>query len=171
MINLVSRILEANGSLPGVTPDELLRTPGIVLIDEVDLHLHPTWQQRIVEDLRRTFPSIQFIVTTHSPQVVSSLKSSSVYVMKDFAVTSFKETMQTRGLDANQLLADVFGSSFAAHSEERRELENYAKELETGTMSPEERETKFIKLKEYFGESDPAIEMIRFRKELLDDGE
>ncbi|MEB3149611.1 MAG: AAA family ATPase [Sphaerospermopsis sp.] len=49
-------------------------TPGIVLIDEIDLHLHPKWQRRVVEDLKRTFPKIQFFATTHSPLIIQSLK-------------------------------------------------------------------------------------------------
>ncbi len=49
-------------------------TPGIVLIDEIDLHLHPKWQKRIVNDLKKVFPKIQFIATTHSPFIVQSLR-------------------------------------------------------------------------------------------------
>jgi predicted ATP-binding protein involved in virulence len=49
-------------------------TPGIVLIDEIDLHLHPKWQRRVVEDLKRTFPKIQFFATTHSEHIVQSLR-------------------------------------------------------------------------------------------------
>jgi predicted ATP-binding protein involved in virulence len=49
-------------------------TPGIVLIDEIDLHLHPKWQHRVVEDLKRTFPKIQFFATTHSPLIIQSLR-------------------------------------------------------------------------------------------------
>jgi len=49
-------------------------TPGIVLIDEIDLHLHPKWQRKVVNDLRKTFPKIQFIATTHSPFIIQSLK-------------------------------------------------------------------------------------------------
>jgi len=45
----------------------LQRTSGMVLIDELDLHLHPRWQRRIIDDLRQTFPKIQFICTTYSP--------------------------------------------------------------------------------------------------------
>jgi predicted ATP-binding protein involved in virulence len=52
----------------------LTETEGIVLIDDLDLHLHPNWQRRIVPDLKRTFPKIQFIVSTHSPFIVQSLK-------------------------------------------------------------------------------------------------
>ncbi|ELY2010597.1 AAA family ATPase [Flavobacterium psychrophilum] len=56
----------------------VLDTEGIVLIDELDMHLHPKWQRHIVEDLKRTFPRIQFIVTTHSPFIVQSLKAEEV---------------------------------------------------------------------------------------------
>lgn len=51
-------------------------TPGIVLIDEIDLHLHPKWQRRVVEDLKRTFPNIQFFATTHSPFIIQSLRDN-----------------------------------------------------------------------------------------------
>jgi predicted ATP-binding protein involved in virulence len=57
------------------------RTPGIVLIDEVDMHLHPTWQQRVLQSLRDAFPSIQFIVTTHSPQVLTTVRKEHVRVL------------------------------------------------------------------------------------------
>ena len=51
-------------------------TPGVVLIDEIDLHLHPKWQRRVVEDIKRTFPKIQFFATTHSPFIIQSLKAN-----------------------------------------------------------------------------------------------
>ena len=56
-------------------PRVLARTPGVVLIDELDVHLHPKWQRGVVEDLRQAFPSIQFIATTHSPFIVQSLRT------------------------------------------------------------------------------------------------
>ena len=59
---------------PHLGADALAQTPGIVLIDELDLHLHPRWQQHIVEDLRRLFPQVQFIATTHSPFIVQTLR-------------------------------------------------------------------------------------------------
>ena len=52
----------------------LTETTGIVLIDEIDLHLHPQWQQRIIGDLRTIFPKVQFIVSTHAPLVINSVK-------------------------------------------------------------------------------------------------
>ena len=56
-------------------PRVLAQTPGVVLIDELDVHLHPKWQRGIVESLRKTFPSLQFICTTHSPFIVQSLRT------------------------------------------------------------------------------------------------
>ena len=63
--DLAARMAEAN---PGM--DNPLNTTGIVLIDEVDLHLHPRWQREILLQLTRVFPNIQFIVSTHSPVIV-----------------------------------------------------------------------------------------------------
>ncbi|MDP1773258.1 MAG: AAA family ATPase [Methylobacter sp.] len=59
---------------PHLEGDASAKTSGVVLIDELDLHLHPKWQRRIIEDLSRTFPKIQFICTTHSPFLIQSLR-------------------------------------------------------------------------------------------------
>jgi|GEM_PF-77540 len=58
---------------PSLRENAARDTPGVVLIDEIDLHLHPRWQRRIVTDLIKAFPRIQFIVTTHSPFIIQSL--------------------------------------------------------------------------------------------------
>lgn len=58
-------------------------THGIVLIDEIDLHLHPRWQRRVVEDLRSVFPAIQFIATTHSPSIIQSLRAGELIDLND----------------------------------------------------------------------------------------
>ncbi|MEY2881051.1 MAG: hypothetical protein RLZZ15_3431 [Verrucomicrobiota bacterium] len=58
-----------------------LAAPAVVLIDEVDLHLHPTWQQRVLGDLMRAFPGTQFIVTTHSPQVLTTVRKEHIRVL------------------------------------------------------------------------------------------
>jgi predicted ATP-binding protein involved in virulence len=58
---------------PHLGADAARETPGVVLIDEVDLHLHPRWQRRVVDDLLRAFPKVQFFGTTHSPFIIQSL--------------------------------------------------------------------------------------------------
>lgn len=61
----------------------LEETPGIVLIDELDLHLHPKWQRRIIDDLKRIFPKIQFISTTHSPFLIQALEPGELINLDD----------------------------------------------------------------------------------------
>lgn len=55
-----------------------VKTQGVVLIDEMDLHLHPKWQRRVVMDLKKAFPALQFIASTHSPFIVQSLEPGEV---------------------------------------------------------------------------------------------
>lgn len=59
-----------------------LWAPAVMLIDEIDVHLHPSWQQRVLGDLMRTFPCTQFIVTTHSPQVLSTVRKENIRVIQ-----------------------------------------------------------------------------------------
>ncbi|MCF5466921.1 AAA family ATPase [Pseudomonas syringae] len=77
---------------------------GIVLIDEVDLHLHPKWQRSLIAQLTTTFPNCQFLLTTHSPLVISDSKDVLVYVMDDGELS---EPDSLYGLDANQVLLSV----------------------------------------------------------------
>lgn len=70
--DLAYRCIQLN---PHLGENAVKETPGVVLIDEIDMHLHPNWQKRIVGDLKRIFPKVQFIATTHSPFVVQSLEA------------------------------------------------------------------------------------------------
>lgn len=83
----------------------LTETPGVVLIDEIDLHLHPNWQRHVVRDLRRTFPKVQFIATTHSPQIVSEVQPECLMTLarRGDRITVEKGT-QAYGLDTNWIL-------------------------------------------------------------------
>ena len=85
---------------------ELNEGEGIVLFDEIEKHLHPKWQRTIIPNLRRTFPNIQFIVTTHSPQVLSKVPKENVFVLNNFQL---EETKPTLGRDSNSILWDIFG--------------------------------------------------------------
>ncbi|MBQ7484093.1 MAG: AAA family ATPase [Bacteroidaceae bacterium] len=82
MINITAEIahrcIELNGFL-GI--EAVKKTPGIIMIDEVDLYLHPHWQQHILADLQTAFPEMQFIVTTHSPFIVQSVESKNVITL------------------------------------------------------------------------------------------
>ncbi|MGN1142857.1 MAG: AAA family ATPase [Oliverpabstia sp.] len=68
-----------------LNPDlnDLLEVKGIVLIDEIDMHLHPKWQWNIIKALNTTFPNVQFIITTHSPIVISSAKKANLIFLDE----------------------------------------------------------------------------------------
>lgn len=84
-------------------------TPGVVLIDEVDLHLHPVWQQRILRDLQSVFPSVQFIVSTHAPSVISSVKRENLLILGDNGA-SFQPNTEIYGSDTNSILTSVMAA-------------------------------------------------------------
>lgn len=76
MLGMVADIAERCVTLnPQLGENAIQETPGVILIDEIDLHLHPKWQRRVVDDLLRTFPKIQFVATTHSPFIIQSLEA------------------------------------------------------------------------------------------------
>ena len=67
---------------PDLLEDIIEKTPGIVLIDEIDLHLHPNWQWRVIDALKNTFPKVQFIATTHSPIIIASCKEEKLITLR-----------------------------------------------------------------------------------------
>ncbi len=90
--------------------DNPLEEHAVVLIDEVDLHLHPSWQREIVPALTRTFPNGQFVLTTHSPQILSHVKPENIIGLR--RVNNRMEKFQPEaayGLDSNRILEDMMG--------------------------------------------------------------
>lgn len=86
MINIVSEIAHRCIELNGVFGKNAVRiTSGIVLIDEVDIYLHPHWQKHVLADLSNAFPNLQFIVTTHSPFIIQSLQQNQLISFDDDA--------------------------------------------------------------------------------------
>lgn len=83
----------------------LTETTGIVLIDEIDLHLHPQWQQRIIGDLRTIFPKVQFIVSTHAPLVINSVKKDNLLILTDKQAVEPQD--EVFGRDANAILNSI----------------------------------------------------------------
>ncbi|HYO69567.1 MAG TPA: AAA family ATPase, partial [Archangium sp.] len=97
---------------------------GIVLIDEIDLHLHPHWQRRVIGDLRKTFPGVQFVATTHSPQVLSMADDAWVRLLVS-GETEPRRVSRVKGKDTNALLEDIFGEP-SRPQEMQRELDRLA---------------------------------------------
>jgi len=120
-------------------------TPGIVLIDELDLHLHPKWQQRVVADLRRTFPRMQFIATTHSPLIVGGLSPEQIIRLRReeadqgrVVVVSMEESLQ--GLRADQILTSpAFGLESSRDPETQELIKTYSRLAVRDDLTPAEQ--------------------------------
>lgn len=82
---------------------------GVVLIDEIDLHLHPRWQRIVLKGLRETFPRLQFVVTTHSPQVLSSALNQQVRWLVEGDVK--KRDVFVEGRDTNAILRELMNTN------------------------------------------------------------
>ena len=102
--DLARRLAIAN---PGL--DDPLLGEGIVLIDEIELHLHPRWQRDIIPALKKTFPNCQFIVTTHSPQVISHIHPQGVFILERNQEEGLfvMSPEGSYGRDSNSILEDL----------------------------------------------------------------
>ncbi|MEM7716939.1 MAG: AAA family ATPase [Cyanobacteria bacterium P01_A01_bin.68] len=102
--DLARRLAIAN---PGL--DDPLLGDGIVLIDEIELHLHPRWQRDIIPALKKTFPNCQFIVTTHSPQVISHVQPEGVFILErdESEGLIIMGAEGSYGRDSNSILEDL----------------------------------------------------------------
>lgn len=105
---------------------------GVVLIDEIDLHLHPGWQRTVVAKLESTFPKCQFVVSTHSPQVLGELKPESVMLLRDGLLVGHPQA--SYGLSSGQVLEEIMGAS-ARTSEVKQQLESIHSSLERGELT------------------------------------
>lgn len=86
------------------TINDIRNGDGIILIDEIDLHLHPSWQRKICSFLKDYFPNCQFIITTHSPQVLGELEPDEIRLLNDFEISI---PTQSYGLDSNAILDSI----------------------------------------------------------------
>lgn len=101
--------------------DPIREGKGIVLIDEIELHLHPVWQRTILRKLGKTFPKCQFIVTSHSPQVVGQCKSEQLRVLKaKKRRVRVMQYSQSFGMDSNWVLEEIMGTPSRDHAIELR---------------------------------------------------
>lgn len=97
--DIARRLAIANPNL-----DNPLQGTGIILIDEIEMHLHPSWQRKVCRKLKETFPKCQFVITTHSPQVLGELQPEEIRLLNDFEISI---PSQSFGLDSNTILDNL----------------------------------------------------------------
>jgi len=136
-------------------------TPGILMIDEVDMHLHPQWQQMVIELLQTTFPKIQIIVTTHSPHVLSTVNSDSIRVVEinsDGIGRTDSELSQTRGDESGNVLARVMNVNPVPDIAPARVLSVYRGLVQNGLDETEKAKRIWRYLVSSFGEGHHLLE-------------
>ncbi|EML0258860.1 AAA family ATPase, partial [Vibrio cholerae] len=139
--------------------DKPLHAHGIVVIDEIELHLHPKWQQEIIIGLQTTFPNLQFIVTTHSPQVLSTVDHKCIRQIsldKNGQPIIDTPTFQTKGVTSASILARIMGTNSVPEKlEEAIWLTDFSRYLKEN--NEELRELVFEKIKMHFGDNHPVV--------------
>ncbi|PVZ42333.1 AAA family ATPase [Pseudomonas sp. CC120222-01a] len=166
MIGMVAdiafRATKLNGQLGNLAAKE---TPGIVLIDEVDMHLHPEWQQAVIPSLTEAFPKIQFIVTTHSPQVLSTVDRDSVRIVRSerdpennqMRAVVEKPHWQTRGIASTDLLARIMNVNPVPDVLEAHWLNQFQALIQQGLHTSTQGSALRAELVNHFGTNHPVM--------------
>lgn len=150
-------------SLLNTDKENPLEGEGVVLIDEIDLHLHPKWQRSVVASLVRTFPNCQFIITTHSPQVVGELHPDEIILLRS---TGTAHPQVSYGLTSSQVLEEIMGADARAPEVQSMVTEVF-EALERGKLqAAREKLTKLEEVASGIPELAGAKALLR-RKEVL----
>jgi ABC-type cobalamin/Fe3+-siderophores transport system ATPase subunit len=187
-VDLVRRLFDA-------FPDssDPLKERGVVLLDEIDLHLHPRWQRSVVETIRKTFPNLQFIVTTHSPFIVQDMRPEDKIIIlerengeENAPVVARHEPGAVHDWTADQILSSFFGLPQGTRGEEaQKAYRRYERLLDAqaaGTLTAKQR-TEMQRLKErldaaplgdtsdeqeLFAAADTVLDALRRRRKALE---
>lgn len=147
VLDLTRRLAQAN---PGMT-DPASKAEAVVLIDEIDLHLHPKWQRQIVHNLSAAFPRCQFIATTHSPQVIGEVANDRIQIIADNHVYSPTHSF---GVDSSRVLEEIMDAEPRAQ-EVKNLLSRFSQEV--GKQRFENARSLLAELTARLGENDAEV--------------
>ncbi len=137
VMDLARRMAVANDKVTWLKGESVLHSPGTVLIDEIELHLHPSWQQTVLPTLMNIFPNIQFIVTTHSPQTLTSIEPEYIRILKDGK--AYCTNVSTFGAENSRVLQFLQEVLPRPHNDATKTLENYFSLLRNGGFEEAEK--------------------------------
>lgn len=124
ILDIATRMCILNPYLKG---DALIKTPGVVVIDEIDLSLHPTWQKRIIGILKNLFPRIQFICATHSPFIIQSLEEGELITLG--REEEKPDAEEYSGESIEDIAEDLMGVEMVQYSDKKIKMYDAAKEF------------------------------------------
>jgi predicted ATP-binding protein involved in virulence len=158
ILDIAKRLAQANPRLD----DPLTSAHAVILIDEIDLHLHPQWQRKIVGNLEKTFPSCQFIATTHSPQIIGEVPPENIQMIKDGGIHSPSRSF---GIDSSRVLEEVMDTK-ARNADVEDKISRVA--MLIGDSKAEEAKAAIKTLSDDIGEDDPEITRARTLLDFLE---
>jgi predicted ATP-binding protein involved in virulence len=165
-IDLIYRMVLANKDTD-FSSDNVLHTPSIVLIDDIDIHLYPYWQQKIIPTLLSVFPNTQFIVTTHSPQVLTTVESGNIIFFENNSPNKISSC--TYGTTSQNILRDIFKVDPRPDTKVKELLNDYFKLINNGQAKSEEalqiraQLNKWISSDEVLLDADMLIKSLEFK--------
>jgi predicted ATP-binding protein involved in virulence len=159
--NLMALVMDFARRLAQANPnwENPLDAPGILLIDEVELHLHPGWQQTVIPSLRRVFPNTQLIVATHSPQIVTTVRKEQVhFITSQHTLEPLPGDVGTFGSESAFVLEAVFGVHTRPQNIETVEqLNAYLRLIELRQHTRPEAQQLRASLEAALGSADPGL--------------
>ena len=150
VLDLTRRLAQANPAME----DPAAEATAVVLIDEIELHLHPGWQRRIAGNLTETFPKCQFIATTHSPQVIGGVEHDRIQIIADGEVYSPTHSF---GVDSSRVLEEIMDTPPRA-AEVEALLTKVSQQI--GKMRFNNAREWLVQLVDRLGEDDPEVSRI-----------
>ena len=148
-----------------------LQEEAVVLVDEIDLHLHPKWQRDLVPTLSKIFPNVQFIVTTHSPHVLQSMEDVNLYVLRRNAesgeiTVERSDVTDFTGWTVEEILSETMelkdGVRSVVYNEKKRAFENALK-----TKDRQAAEQLYAELEQMMRPGNPMRSIYRIELEEL----
>ena len=161
VLDLARRLSQANPDLD----DPLQEGEAVVLIDELDLHLHPSWQRQIVHKLQEVFPRCQFIATTHSPQVIGEVEHDRIQIIANGQVYSPTHSF---GIDSSRVLEEIMEAD-PRTQEVMALLSQISQEI--GKQRFDDARSTLEKLVSRLGENDPEVTRLRTLLDFMEGNE
>jgi predicted ATP-binding protein involved in virulence len=148
--------------------DNPLEGEGVILIDEIDLHLHPKWQRMLVPKLTEVFPYCQFLISTHSPHVITHVQPENLFLlaMGEEGLTAFRPT-ESYGKTVERVLEDLMGLETTRPDDVTEDLQRLFEQIDSGDL--EDAQSSIEKLKTRIGEDPELVKagVLIKRKELI----
>lgn len=145
-----------------------LNESGIVFIDEIDLHLHPSWQQNVIDNLTRAFSNVQFIITTHSPFIISSTKKSvgnQIVILNDGELQKVYDDVY--GSTVEDVLLGVFGLKTVRNVEVQNKIDKVWTALQSPSYNKESVDNDIQWLRDNIDRRDDIFAQFALQQALL----